>query len=73
METPLLDATRSFYALKSQEWIVTDSTPEYLIKTKRALEEERVRMGEYLHPYSESKLLRVCLEELLEKVEMVLL
>ena len=73
METPLLDATRSFYALKSQEWIVTDSTPEYLIKAEHALEEEKVRVGEYLHPSSESKLLRVCLEELLEKVEMVLL
>jgi hypothetical protein len=73
METPLLDATRSFYALKSQEWIVTDSTPEYLIKAEHALEEEKVRVGEYLHPCSESKLLRVCLEELLEKVEMVLL
>ena len=63
-----MDATRSFYALKSQEWIVTYSTPEYLIKAERALEEEKVRVGEYLHPSSESKLLRVCLEELLEKV-----
>ena len=59
--------------MKSQEWIVTDSTPEYLIKAERALEEEKVRVGEYLHPSSESKLLSVCLEELLEKVEMVLL
>jgi len=73
MEGPLLEATKSYYALKSQEWIATDSTPEYLIKAERALEEEKIRVGEYLHPSTETKLLRVCLEELLEKVEMVLL
>ena len=31
-ETPLLDRTREFYAKKREEWIVSDSTPEYLIK-----------------------------------------
>mmetsp|Transcript_49470 Transcript_49470/g.59897 ORF Transcript_49470/g.59897 Transcript_49470/m.59897 type:complete len:744 (-) Transcript_49470:240-2471(-) len=73
LEAPLLDSTRDYYAKKRQEWIVSDSTPDYLIKAERALNEERLRVADYLNPASESKLLRVCEEEILEKVEMVLL
>uniref|UniRef100_A0A7S4ILC2 Cullin family profile domain-containing protein n=1 Tax=Odontella aurita TaxID=265563 RepID=A0A7S4ILC2_9STRA len=73
LEGPLLDSTREYYAKKRQEWIVSDSTPDYLIKAERALIEEKNRVADYLNPASESKLLRVCEEEILEKVEMVLL
>eukprot|EP00591_Stephanopyxis_turris_P014134 CAMPEP_0195538440 /NCGR_PEP_ID=MMETSP0794_2-20130614/49526_1 /TAXON_ID=515487 /ORGANISM="Stephanopyxis turris, Strain CCMP 815" /LENGTH=753 /DNA_ID=CAMNT_0040672419 /DNA_START=59 /DNA_END=2320 /DNA_ORIENTATION=+ len=73
LETPLLENTREYYAKKREEWIVTDSTPEYLIKAETALNAERVRVSDYLNLASEQKLLRVCEEEILEKVEMVLL
>ena len=69
LEGPLLDSTREYYAMKRQKWIAEDSTPDYLIKAERVLNEERSRIMEYLNLASESKLLRVCEEEILEKVE----
>jgi cullin 1 len=73
LETQFVESTRSYYAKKRDSWIVGDTTPEYLIKTEAALEEEKNRVGKYLNPASEPKLLRVIEEELLEHVEMVLL
>lgn len=73
LEGPLLESTREYYAMKRQKWIAEDSTPDYLIKAERVLNEERNRVVEYLNLASESKLLRVCEEEILEKVEMNLL
>jgi len=73
LETPLLNATREYYAQKREEWIVSDSTPEYLIKAEKVLTEEKNRVQDYLNPSSEGKLLRVVEEEILEKVETVLL
>lgn len=73
LETPLLDATREYYAKKREEWIVADSTPEYMIKAEKVLIEEKNRVHDYLNPVSEGKLLRVVEEEILEKVEMILL
>lgn len=72
-ETPLLDRTREFYAKKREEWIVSDSTPDYLIKAEKVLTEEKNRVHDYLNPASEGKLLKVVEEEILEKVETVLL
>lgn len=34
LEEPLLVNTREHYARKSQEWIETDSTPDYMIKVQ---------------------------------------
>jgi cullin 1 len=73
LEDPLLESTREYYAKKRQEWIATDSTPDYLIKAEAALNEERNRVADYLNQSSESKLLKVVEEEILEKVETVLL
>ena len=72
LEEPLLNSTREYYAKKREDWI-NDSTPDYLIKAEEALEKERKRVADYLNPASETKLLRVVEEEILEKVEMVLL
>jgi len=68
-----LENTRQYYARKRQEWIDADSTPDYLIKAEAALNEEKIRVADYLNISSEPKLLKVVEEELLEKVEMVLL
>ncbi|CAM9571939.1 unnamed protein product, partial [Discosporangium mesarthrocarpum] len=67
LEEPLLSNTRGYYARKSQEWIETDSTPDYMIKAENALEAEKQRVGNYLNPTTEEKLLRVCDQEMLEK------
>eukprot|EP00592_Proboscia_alata_P006262 CAMPEP_0194357350 /NCGR_PEP_ID=MMETSP0174-20130528/4836_1 /TAXON_ID=216777 /ORGANISM="Proboscia alata, Strain PI-D3" /LENGTH=757 /DNA_ID=CAMNT_0039127329 /DNA_START=64 /DNA_END=2337 /DNA_ORIENTATION=- len=73
LETQLLESTREYYVRKRQDWIATDSTPAYLIKAEDALNEERTRVSEYLNLSSESKILRVVEEELLEVVEKMLL
>lgn len=72
LERPLLTFTREYYARKREDWI-NDSTPDYLIKAEDALDEERKRVEDYLNPSSEAKILKVVEEEILEKVETVLL
>lgn len=72
LEVALLESTREYYAKKRDEWI-NDSTPDYLIKAEDALNAERTRVSDYLNSNSETRLLRVVEEELLEKVETVLL
>lgn len=73
LEETLLSDTREYYARKSQEWIETDSTPAYLLKAEAALDEERARVFNYLNGETEEKLLKVVMEELLEKQETTLL
>jgi cullin 1 len=72
LEEPLLNSTREYYAKKREVWI-NDSTPDYLIKAEDALDEERERVQDYLNTSSEAKILKVVEEEILERVEMVLL
>lgn len=72
-EEQLLADTRDFYARKSQEWIESDSTPAYLIKAESALDQEKARVANYLNRDTEEKLLKVVIEELLEKHETTLL
>jgi cullin 1 len=72
LEEPLLVNTREYYGQKRTEWI-NDSTPDYLIKAENALQDEKVRVADYLNSNTESKLLRVLEEEVLEAVETTLL
>jgi cullin 1 len=72
LETALLESTREYYAKKREDWI-NDSTPDYLIKAENAIQEEKNRVADYLNSSSESKILRVLDEELLERVESTLL
>ena len=72
LEEALLNSTREYYAKKREEWI-NDSTPDYLIKAEESLNEERKRVEDYLNSSSEAKILKVVEEEILERVEMVLL
>lgn len=73
LEVPLLESTREYYVKKRDEWIVQDSTPDYLIKTEKALGDEKARVADYLNSASETKIQRVLEEELLEKVQMQLM
>lgn len=72
-EQPLLDATRSYYGRKREDWITRDSTPDYLIKAEKALGEEKERVGSYLNSASEPKIRNVVEDEILQKVQMNLL
>ena len=73
LEIPLLDTTREYYAKKREEWLLMDSTPEYLIKVEQALTEEENRVRDYLNPASEDKLLHVVEDEILDRVKTDLL
>jgi len=73
LEIPLLDTTREYYAKKKEEWLLMDSTPEYLIKAEQALTEEKNRVRDYLNPASEDKLLRVVEDEILDRAKTNLL
>lgn len=69
----MLIATRSYYARKREEWIASDSTPEYLIKAEQVLIKESNRVKEYLNHTTESKLLEVVEDEILCQVQNALL
>jgi cullin 1 len=45
--------------LKSAAWIEEDSTPAYLLKAEQALEDEKMRVLNYLNPETEYKILQV--------------
>ncbi|CAM9718096.1 unnamed protein product [Chrysoparadoxa australica] len=72
-EERLLANTKEYYARKSQEWLESDSTPDYMIKAENALESETHRVRNYLNAGSETKLLAVCEMEILENHEQELL
>jgi cullin 1 len=72
-EAQFLEASRSYYAKKREEWIGTDSTPEYLIKAEQHLLKERARVKDYLNTATESKLLEVVEDEILQKTQAALL
>eukprot|EP00937_MAST-01D_sp_MAST-1D-sp2_P006022 g6022.t1 len=72
-EDALLSNSETFYARKSQEWVFSDGTPEYLIKAERVLQAESERVKAYMHVDTEPKLLGVCEAQLLEKHERTLL
>ena len=68
-----LSPHRDFYARKANAWITYDPTPAYLIKTEKAIEDEKQRISSYLNSETEAKVLRVLEEEVLEKRESALL
>jgi len=72
-EIHLLESTREFYTMKSLSWISQDSTPAYLIRCEKALDDERTRVQLYMNADSELKLLQVLDKELLAKKQTELL
>lgn len=67
LEEPLLVSTRNFYGRRREEWIAVDSTPDYLVKAEKALDQEKERVGAYFNLSSESKVLKVCEEEVRQR------
>ncbi|KAK3248376.1 Cullin-1 [Cymbomonas tetramitiformis] len=72
-EAFLLKATASFYSRKAAVWIQEDSCPEYMLKAEDCLKHEKERVGHYLHPSSEEKLLREAENQILAQYEQQLL
>jgi len=72
-EEALLVATRDFYRVQSASWTEQDSFPDYMAKAEDRLTQEQARVGHFLHPSTEEKLLQVCEDELLSLPEAKLL
>lgn len=73
LEEAMLRSTKEYYSQKRNEWINSDSTPDYLIKVEQVFYSEKARVSDYLNGTTESKLSKVCEEELLEEVQNILL
>lgn len=69
----MICTNREYYSRKADAWILTESTPSYLIKVEKVLEEERQRVLSYLSTTTEAKLLACIDKELLEKRQVQLL
>ena len=72
-ETPFLEDAATFYAKQSQYWLTSDSTPEYLIKTEKAIDTEVKRVERYMLSVTDPKVRKVCAETLLKTQETTLL
>jgi cullin 1 len=72
-EAPFLTASRYFYKIQSETWIMNDPTTVYLLRVETALYNEQQRITNYLQPSTKDKLLQVVREELLEKPQKILL
>eukprot|EP00968_Pinguiococcus_pyrenoidosus_P001082 scaffold48_cov311-Pinguiococcus_pyrenoidosus.AAC.277 len=65
-EEQLLESTTRYYRMKASEWLDSESTPTYLIRTEEALRAETKRVTEYLNNSTKDGLLRVVETELLK-------
>ena len=63
-ERPFLLATEQYYQLESQQFTSENSVVEYMKKAETRLEEERQRVGLYLHPDVMPALMKCCLNVL---------
>ena len=63
-EKPFLRATHVFYEQESANFVSENSVVEYMKKAEIRLEEEKNRVGLYLHPDIMNPLMKTCLEVL---------
>ena len=63
-ERPFLTATENYYTLESQQFTAENSVVEYMKKAEARLDEEKERVGLYLHPDVMSALMKACLKVL---------
>ncbi len=66
-EKLFLENTKEYYGKKADHWITTETTPAYLIRMEKLLDDERQRVINYLHAHTETELLFALEKELLEK------
>ncbi|CRG89687.1 Cullin-1 [Talaromyces islandicus] len=63
-EKPFIDATRVYYENESRQFVSENSVVEYMKKAESRLEEEKARVGLYLHADIAKRLTETCLEVL---------
>ncbi|KAI9751877.1 MAG: late secretory pathway protein avl9 [Chaenotheca gracillima] len=59
-ERPFLDATTKYYQNESKQFVAENSVVEYMKKAEARLDEEKDRVGLYLHPDILSPLMKTC-------------
>lgn len=60
-ERPFLEATTKYYENESKQFVAENSVVEYMKKAEHRLEEEKGRVGLYLHPDIMNPLMKACL------------
>ncbi|GAD96555.1 cullin [Paecilomyces variotii No. 5] len=63
-ERPFIAATRVYYENESRRFVAENSVVEYMKKAEARLEEEKARVGLYLHPDITKRLTDTCLDVL---------
>ncbi|KAL2833089.1 Cullin [Aspergillus pseudoustus] len=63
-EKPFLAATRTYYEEESRQFVAENSVVEYMKKAEARLDEEKARVGLYLHPDIAKHLTETCLDVL---------
>lgn len=64
-ERPFLAATKEYYDNESKRFVADNSVVEYMKKAESRLDEEKERVGLYLHPDIMKKLMDTCNESLI--------
>ncbi|KAI9846463.1 MAG: hypothetical protein M1838_001267 [Thelocarpon superellum] len=59
-EKPFLEATTKYYQNESKQFVAENSVVEYMKKAEARLDEEKDRVGLYLHPDIMTPLMRAC-------------
>lgn len=71
-ERPFLAATREYYTNESNRFVAENSVVEYMKKAEARLEEEKERVGLYLHQDIMKKLMDTCNDALITSHSMLL-
>jgi cullin 3 len=66
-ETQFLEKTAQFYKQEAQDFIANNTCPDYMRKAEQRLNEERLRVTQYLDSSTEPRLKRITETELIEK------
>ncbi|KAK4948142.1 ubiquitin ligase (cullin) of SCF [Elasticomyces elasticus] len=64
-ERPFIAATKDYYTMESKRFVAENSVVEYMKKAEARLDEEKERVGLYLHPDIMKKLMETCNESLI--------
>ena len=64
-ERPFLAATKEYYQNESRQFVAENSVVEYMKKAEARLDEEKERVGLYLHPDIMKKLMDACNDALI--------
>jgi cullin 1 len=66
-EEDFLNATEVYYTAESVQFISQNTVADYMKKVEARLQEELVRVRQYLHPSTETELINKCDRVLIEK------